>query len=222
LGRKRAKSPVARTSKRKRDADLGMWTETMPFRKNFHLAHPGNLQPQRMVVERAAGEQLGRNPDKIAGVPDCGCCAPSPISSRSIRTRSPLVEVQQDLAAAERCHRPLPVDDVGATALAHLDLRNRRSRPGGLSGPADLAHNLLDELPALGSGGLRLLALDAHRRHLVLAVVEVHLEHRCSGARYTPPRRTGRRIEEQSAADVRRTGDPPHLITSSTGGALTK
>ncbi len=50
-------------------------------------------------------------------------------------------------------------------------------RPRQLRGPADLAFDLGDELLDLAGGALRLLALDADQRSLVLLVGEPDLEH---------------------------------------------
>ena len=55
-------------------------------------------------------------------------------------------------------------------------LLQRAGRPGQLRGPADLALDLADELSDLAGGGLRLLALDAHQRGLLLLIGEIDVE----------------------------------------------
>jgi hypothetical protein len=55
-------------------------------------------------------------------------------------------------------------------------LFDRAGRPRQLRGPAELALDLLDELTDLGGGGLRLLALDADERGLVLLIIEQDVE----------------------------------------------
>src|SRR5262249_18968306 len=55
-------------------------------------------------------------------------------------------------------------------------LFDRGRRPRQLRGPAELALDFLDELPDLGGGGFRLLALDADERDLVLLIIEQDVE----------------------------------------------
>src|SRR5262249_58261124 len=55
-------------------------------------------------------------------------------------------------------------------------LLDRARRPRQLRGPTELALDLLDELADLGGGGLRLFALDADERRLVLMIMEEDVE----------------------------------------------
>src|SRR5207247_8393581 len=55
-------------------------------------------------------------------------------------------------------------------------LFDRARRPRQLRGPAELALDLLDELPDLRGRGFRLLALDADQRGLVLLIIEEDIE----------------------------------------------
>src|SRR5947207_8309938 len=55
-------------------------------------------------------------------------------------------------------------------------LLDRARRPRQLRGPAELTLDLFDELADLGGGGLRLLALDANERGLMLLIVEEDVE----------------------------------------------
>ena len=56
-------------------------------------------------------------------------------------------------------------------------LLKRTGRPGQLRGPADLAFDFADELPDLAGRGLRLLALNADQRGLLLLIREIDVEH---------------------------------------------
>ena len=55
-------------------------------------------------------------------------------------------------------------------------LLKRTGRPGQLRGPADLAFDFADELPDLAGRGLRLLALNADQRGLLLLIREIDVE----------------------------------------------
>jgi hypothetical protein len=98
----------------------------------------------------------------------------------------------------------------------------RSRRPRQLSGPAELALDLLDELADLGRGGFGLFALNADQRRLVLAIVKENLENpvRCqrdghhsdeqrdifrkqTGADFLPPGRRRGRLFRRSRSGQR-------------------
>ena len=84
-------------------------------------------------------------------------------------------------------------------------LLERARRPWQLRRPADLALDLLDELPDLGRRGFRLLALDADQRGLVLAVGEIDLEQAVGEQRHAHHGQEQRDIfAEQCSADLPR------------------
>ena len=86
-------------------------------------------------------------------------------------------------------------------------LLKRTGRPGQLRGPADLAFDFADELPDLAGGGLRLLALDAHERCLLLLIREIDVEHAVGDERQADHGDEQRDIfDEQPAAHDRCAG----------------
>ena len=83
-------------------------------------------------------------------------------------------------------------------------LLQRARRPGELGGPADLAFDILDELPDLAGRGLRLFPLDPGQGLLVLLVGEPDFEQAVGEQRHADHGDEQRHVfAEQPAADMR-------------------
>jgi len=80
------------------------------------------------------------------------------------------------MASRDTRKRSFPLASSCANSVMAGTLLDRSRRPRQLRGPAELALDFLDELADLGSGGFRLLPLDADERGLVLLIIEENVE----------------------------------------------